>query len=584
MRLTRILAALGMATAVLLLVLAGFSYWWRAPGSPAPFMIASANPYASEAGAAILRQGGSAADAAIAVQAVLSLVEPESSGLAGGAFMMHYDKASGAIDAYDGRETAPSGATPALFLDDDGAPLPFLDAMISGRSVGTPGVVKMLWLAHEAHGKLPWAALFKPAIKLATEGFHVAPKLAETIARDPVLMTMPVAQDYFYRMDANARRAPVAEGDVLKNPAYANTLKLIAEKGWRGFYEGPVAEGIVMAVRNAPARPGTLSLDDLASYEAKRREPLCAPYREYRVCSMPPPTSGGLTMLQILGILENYDLKGMGAMTLTAVHFIAEAEKLAYADRDMYIGDPDFVDVPVAGMLERDYLKSRADLIDASLSMGKAEAGKPTDKRAMNLGPNRPVDKPSTSHFSILDSDGNVVSMTTSVEGPFGSHLMSGGMMLNNQLTDFSFTPEEDGRPAANAVAAGKRPRSSMTPVIVFDKDGRFRAAVGSPGGSRIIGYVTQTLIALIDWDMDMVSAVGLPRFLDRNGALEIEAGTPVEQMTTELKQLGHEVEADPLTSGLHGILVTPDGLDGAADPRRDGNVVTGLREAAARN
>ena len=297
---------------------------------------------------------------------------------------------------------------------------------------------------------------------------------------------------------------------------------------------------------------------------------------------MPPPTSGGLTALQILGILENYDLRGMGAMTLTAIHFIAEAEKLAYADRDKYIGDPDFVDVPVAGMLDSGYLKSRADLIDASLSMGKAEAGEPKDERAMNLGPNQPVDKPSTSHFSILDSDGNVVSMTTSVEGPFGSHLMSGGMILNNQLTDFSFTPEEDGRPVANAVAPGKRPRSSMTPVIMFNKDGGFHSAVGSPGGSRIIGYVTQTLIAIVDWDMDMLGATGLPRFLDRNGALEIEAGTPLEQMTPELEQLGHEVEAVTLTSGLHGILVAPDGLDGAADPRHDGNVVTGLREAAA--
>ena len=369
---------------------------------------------------------------------------------------------------------------------------------------------------------------------------------------------------------------PAAEGDVLKNPAYAETLKIIAAKGWKGFYEGPVAEEIVTTVQNAPRRPGTLALSDFASYEAKKREPVCAAYRDYRVCSMPPPTSGGLTTLQILGILGNYDLKGMGPMTLTAVHFIAEAEKLAYADRDKYIGDPDFVDVPVDEMLDSAYLESRANEIDASYSMGKAEPGRLADERAMNWGMNQPVDMPSTSHFSILDSNGNVVSMTTSVEGPFGSHLMAGGMMLNNQLTDFSFAPEQDGKPVANAVAPGKRPRSSMTPVIVFDEDGAFRAAVGSPGGSRIIGYVTQTLIALIDWDMDMVAAVGLPRFLDRNGPLEIEAGTPLEQMTPQLEELGHRVEARPAISGLHGILVMPDGLDGAADPRRDGNVVTG--------
>lgn len=575
MRLNRILPGLSAAALVLIVVVAGFAWFWRSD-EPQPFMIAAANPYASEAGAAMLRKGGSAVDAAIAVQAVLSLVEPESSGLAGGAFMLHYDEKSGDVAAYDGRETAPMGATPALFLDDEGEPLPFLEAMIGGSSVGTPGVVKMLWLAHEEHGKLEWAELFQPAIKLAEEGFTVAPKLAEAIARDPVLMQMPVAQDYFYRMDANGSRVPAAEGDVLKNPAYAQTLKIIAAKGWKGFYEGPVAEEIVTTVQNAPRRPGTLALSDFASYEAKKREPVCAAYRDYRVCSMPPPTSGGLTTLQILGVLGNYDLKGMGPMTLTAVHFIAEAEKLAYADRDKYIGDPDFVDVPVDEMLDSAYLESRANEIDASYSMGKAEPGRLADERAMNWGMNQPVDMPSTSHFSILDSNGNVVSMTTSVEGPFGSHLMAGGMMLNNQLTDFSFAPEQDGKPVANAVAPGKRPRSSMTPVIVFDEDGAFRAAVGSPGGSRIIGYVTQTLIALIDWDMDMVAAVGLPRFLDRNGPLEIEAGTPLEQMTPQLEELGHRVEARPAISGLHGILVMPDGLDGAADPRRDGNVVTG--------
>lgn len=577
MKMTRILPALAAAAAALLFVLGITAYLWRSEG-PQPFMIATANPYASEAGAQILRAGGSAVDAAIAVQAVLSLVEPESSGLAGGAFMLHFDSASGRLEAYDGRETAPAGATPQLFLDEEGKPLPFLEAMIGGSSVGTPGAVKMLWLAHGEHGVLPWADLFKPAIRLAEEGFAVPPKLAEAIARDPVLMNMPVAQDYFYRLNPDGSRVPAQQGDTLKNPAYAATLKRIASEGPDGFYSGPVAQAIVDAVQNAPARPGTLSLDDLASYEAKKREPVCAPYRAYRVCSMPPPTSGGLTALQILGILQNYDLNGMGPMTLTSVHFIAEAEKLAYADRDKYIGDPDFVDVPVEAMLDPGYLERRANEIDASMSMKKAKAGELEDKRAMNRGLNHPIDKPSTTHFSILDSDGNAVSMTSSVEGPFGSHLMAAGMMLNNQLTDFSFVPEENGKPVANSVAPGKRPRSSMTPVIVFDAEGNFHAAIGSPGGSRIIGYVTQTLIALIDWDMDMTGAIGLPRFLDRNGPLEIEAGTPLEQMIPDLEALGHEVKAVPLMSGLHGILVTPSGLDGAADPRRDGNVVTGER------
>ncbi|MBX3492999.1 MAG: gamma-glutamyltransferase, partial [Parvibaculum sp.] len=297
----------------------------------------------------------------------------------------------------------------------------------------------------------------------------------------------------------------------------------------------------------------------------------------YRICSMPPPTSGGLTLLQILGILENYDLAGMGPMTVTSVHFIAEAEKLAYADRDFYIGDPDFVDVPMGAMLDRTYLKARADTIDASRTMGKAAPGRFSNDDA-RWGAAVSPERASTTHFSIVDADGNVVSMTSSVEGPFGAHLMAGGMMLNNQLTDFSFAPEEDGRAVANAVAPGKRPRSSMTPVIAFDADGNFRMAIGSPGGPRIIGYVAQALIALIDWEMKMEEAVSLPHFLDRNGALEIEQGTALEELIPVLAELGHTVELRVLTSGLHGIAATPQGLDGAADPRRDGNVVGGER------
>lgn len=576
MKLDRLLPGLSIAALGLVVLVTLISLAWRG-SEPQPFMVASANPYASEAGAEILRAGGSATDAAIAVQAVLSLVEPESSGLAGGAFMLHHDAASGTLDAYDGRETAPMGATPALFLHDDGNPLPFLEAMIGGSSVGTPGVVKMMWLAHQEHGKLDWAELFTPAIRLAENGFAVAPKLAQAIARDPVLMQMPVAQDYFYRLDADGTRVPAAEGDILKNPAYAETLKRIAAEGWRGFYEGPVAEEIVATVQNAPMRPGTLSLDDFAAYEAKKREPVCASYRDYRVCSMPPPTSGGVTALQILGILSHWDIKGMEPMTLTSVHFIAEAMKLAYADRDKYIGDPDFVPVPVAAMLDPAYLESRSGELDASITRGKAKPGRLPDERAMNWGLNQPVDMPSTSHFSIVDARGNVVSMTTTVEGPFGSHLMAGGMMLNNQLTDFSFLPEVDGEPVANAVAPGKRPRSSMTPVIIYDANDDFYAAIGSPGGSRIIAYVTQSVIALLDWEMDMKSAISLPRFVDRNGPLEIEAGTSLEELKPLLEQLGHKVEARELMSGLHGIRVTPQGLDGAADPRRDGNVVTEL-------
>ena len=577
MKFTRIAPTLSAAAALLLLVAVAAIALFGRTGAQV-FMVASASPDASAAGIEILEAGGSAVDAAIAVQAVLSLVEPESSGLAGGAFLLHYDKRTGALDAWDGRETAPMAAQPELFLGDDGQPLDFLSAMVSGRSVGTPGVVRMMWEAHREYGVLDWADLFVPAIRLAEDGFAVAPKLAQAIARDPVLKQMPVAQDYFFRRAADGTRRPVGEGEMLTNPDYAATLRAIAAQGADGFYKGAVAEAIVDAVQNAPARPGTLSLDDFAAYQAVKREAVCAPYRRYRVCSMPPPTSGGLTLLQILGILENYDLAGMGPMTATAVHFIAEAEKLAYADRDFYIGDPDFVEVPQAAMLDRAYLKTRAEEIDASRTMGKALPGVPPAQIRGEWRAGLSPERASTTHFSIVDGRGNVVSMTSSVEGPFGAHLMAGGMMLNNQLTDFSFVPEEDGRMVANAVQPGKRPRSSMTPVIVFDADDNFVLAIGSPGGPRIIGYVAKTLIALIDWEMGMEEAVALPHFLDRNGALEIEEGSMLEALIPVLEQLGHRIEVRTLTSGLHGIAATAQGLDGAADPRRDGNVISGQR------
>ena len=560
------------------LVVAIALWWTFGQGTRHAYMVAAANPYATEAGAEILKEGGSAVDAAIAIQAVLTLVEPESSGLAGGAFMLQWSPHSGKLDAYDGRETAPAGATPDMFLDAQKQPLGIRDAVLSGRSVGTPGVVRMLWLAHQKHGKLPWADLFKPAIKLATKGFNISPKLAESIKRDPALPSMPVVQDYFYTKDASGNRVPLEAGALLKNPELAETLKRIAKDGPDGFYKGPVAQKIVDAVTHAPSLPGTLSLADLSSYQAKEREPICRAYRDYRVCTMPPPTSGGITTLQILGILENFDMSQIDPMSLSAVHFIAEAEKLAYADRSKFIGDPDFVHIPVDSMLEASYLHQRAGLIDPSRSMGRADPGEINDKRADAYGLNADIARPSTSHFSIFDAQGNVVSMTTSVEAPFGSHLMAAGMILNNQLTDFSMVPEQNGAPVANAVAPGKRPMSAMDPVIVFDKSGDFFAAVGSPGGSRIIGYVTETLIGLLDWNMDMQTAISLPRFVDRNGSLEIEKGTALEELTPQLQQLGHEVTPVELKSGLHGIRLTSLGLDGGADPRRDGTVVQGVR------
>ncbi|MGB3809424.1 MAG: gamma-glutamyltransferase [Parvibaculum sp.] len=574
MPLKRFLPVIGAALIVVVIAL-----WLTVgQGEHDAYMVAAANPYASEAGGDILKKGGSAVDAAIAVQAVLTLVEPESSGLAGGAFMLYRKPGSEKLDAYDGRETAPAGARPDMFLDEDKKPLGIIPAILSGRSVGAPGAVALLALAHKEHGKLEWASLFERAIELSERGFEVSPKLAAAIARDPALATMPVTQDYFFTRDASGNRVPVAAGTILKNPRLAQTLRTIAKEGPEGFYKGPVAQEIVDAVAHAPSMPGTLSLADLAGYEAKHRDPLCRPYRDYRVCTMPPPTSGGIATLQILGILENFDMGRIEPMSLVAVHFIAEAEKLAYADRGKFLGDPDFVHVPVDALLDATYLRKRADLIDPSLSMKVAKPGDLGDKRADGYGSNVSLAYPSTSHFAIVDADGGVVSMTTSVEAPFGSHLMAGGMILNNQLTDFSFLPEEDGKPVANAVAPGKRPMSAMDPVIVFDKQGDFFAAIGSPGGSRIIGYVTQSLIALLDWNMDMQTAVSLPRFLDRNGPLEIEQGTELEKLVPQLKQLGHEIKLQAMNSGLHGIRATAKGLDGGADPRREGKVVEGVR------
>ncbi len=574
MPLKRFLPVIGAALIVVVIAL-----WLTVgQGEHDAYMVAAANPYASEAGGDILKKGGSAVDAAIAVQAVLTLVEPESSGLAGGAFMLYRKPGSEKLDAYDGRETAPASARPDMFLDEDKKPLGIIPAILSGRSVGAPGAVALLALAHKEHGKLEWASLFERAIELSERGFEVSPKLAAAIARDPALATMPVTQDYFFTRDANGNRVPVAAGTILKNPRLAQTLRTIAKEGPEGFYKGPVAQEIVDAVAHAPSMPGTLSLADLAGYEAKHREALCRPYRDYRVCTMPPPTSGGIATLQILGILENFDMGRIEPMSLVAVHFIAEAEKLAYADRGKFLGDPDFVHVPVDALLDATYLRKRADLIDPSLSMKVAKPGDLGDKRADGYGSNVSLAYPSTSHFAIVDADGGVVSMTTSVEAPFGSHLMAGGMILNNQLTDFSFLPEEDGKPVANAVAPGKRPMSAMDPVIVFDKQGDFFAAIGSPGGSRIIGYVTQSLIALLDWNMDMQTAVSLPRFLDRNGPLEIEQGTDLEKLVPQLKQLGHEIKLQSMNSGLHGIRATAKGLDGGADPRREGKVVEGER------
>ena len=552
------LTAVVLATAVLLAACSGTEQK-AAPRQ----MVAAANPLAAEAGMAMLRQGGSAVDAAIATALVLGLVEPQSSGLGGGAFLLHYDAASRDVAAYDGRETAPRSAGEGLFLKADGTPMAFMDAVIGGRSVGAPGLLRMLELAHRDHGRLPWAVLFQPAIRLAEQGFAVSPRLNGLIAEDEYLKRYPATAAYFH----DAAGAPLPVGAVLKNQAYADTLKAVAANGADAFYRGPIALDVVAAVRSGTDNPGLLGYHDMRSYQAKRREPLCLPYRAWIVCGMPPPTSGGVAVLQILKLLEPFDLAALQPGSPEAIHLIAEASRLAFADRDRFLADSDFVAVPLDELLDPAYLAARSRLIDPAASMGEASPGLESPQA---LSPKQP-DPPATSHLSVVDAEGNAVSMTASIEGAFGSHLMARGFLLNNELTDFSFRPSVDGRAIANRVEPGKRPRSSMSPTLVLDRDGRFVMAIGSPGGSRIIGYTAKAIIAVLDWNLAMQDAVALPNFANRNGATDLEAGTAIEAAKPALEALGHKVNLIGMTSGLHGIRATGAGLEGGADPRREG-------------
>ena len=534
-------------------------------------MISAANPLAVEAGLTVLRKGGSAVDAAIAVQTALGLVEPQSSGIGGGAFMIYFDAASGKIEAYQGRETAPLKATAELFLGNDGKPLPFVAAMKSGRSTGVPGAIAMLALAHEDHGRLPWKESFQPAISLASEGFKVSPRLTESIgfvmAFAPFGENAPETAAYLLTPDGK----PIPPGTLLKNAAYADTLSRIANEGPRAFYEGPIAQSIVDAVARPPLA-GTLSLEDLKNYKAERVTPICRPYRVYKACGVPPPSSGGVAILATLGILENIDMANTGPNTAQGWHYLADALRLAYADRDLYVGDDRFVKVPIEGMLNGEYLKSRASQIKPDAAISNVTAGTPPG--APVRGKDATGEVPGTTHFVVVDNRGNVVSMTTTVEGIFGSSRMASGFILNNQLTDFSFKPVDDkGQPVANAAAPGKRPRSSMSPTLVFDKDGAFVLAVGSPGGNAIISYVAKALVGMLDWKLTPQQAVDLPNVVAR-GPLVIENARMNPAITADLKARGFPINENGRGgegSGLHAVMVTPNGLRGAADSRREG-------------
>ena len=551
-------------------------------------MAAAANPLAAEAGREMLRQGGSAIDAAIAMQAVLTLVEPQSSGIGGGAFIMLWDGHN--VQAYDGRETAPAGATERLFLKADGTPMAFTDAQIGGRSVGTPGVLRALEMAHQKSGRLPWAKLFEPAIRLSEQGFAISPRLHSLIAADRFIAQSPDMAAYFL----NADGSPKATGTLLKNPALAAVFKRIAKEGPDALYQGSIADEIARKVqghRNA----GSLSQADLKGYTAKQRAPLCTDYKQWKVCGMPPPSSGGIAVAQILGTLQALETRtprlAIAPMTPVksaspagleptpeAVHLLAEAGRLAFADRALYVADADFTPVPVAGLVAPSYLAQRATLI-GERSMGIAKPGQPAGIQVA-YAPDRSPLRISTSQVVAVDDQGGAVSMTTTVEAAFGSHVMVQGFLLNNQMTDFSFIPEENGQPVANRVQPGKRPRSAMAPTLVFDRNsGELLATVGSPGGSQIIEYVSKSLVAMLDWKLDPQAAISLPNFGSRNGATELEAGLFSPALKQALKDKGHVLSEIEMTSGVQAIVRTRDAqgkvtLSGGADPRREGEAL----------
>jgi gamma-glutamyltranspeptidase / glutathione hydrolase len=531
-------------------------------------MISTANALASEAGREILRAGGSATDAAIAAQLVLGLVEPQSSGLGGGAFFLHWDNSAKVLTTLDGRETAPASATPDRFMR-DGKPIPFDQAVHSGLSIGTPGVARLIETAHRAHGKLAWAKLFEPALKLATDGFAVSQRLHFLLRWTGAEKFDAAARAYFFDESGNAR----PQGFLLKNSAYADSLRALAAGGSDAFYSGKIAEAVVMATKSAPRFAGDLALSDLASYTVKERAPVCTGYRTYKVCGMGPPSSGGVAIAQIFQMLEPFDL-GRGpdaALATPAVHLIAEAEKLAYADRDRYLADPDFVPVP-AGLTDPTYLSTRHTLINPSAAMARPEPGQPPGLDTHAFGDDATYERAGTSHISVIDADGNTVAMTSTIEGAFGSGVMAAGFMLNNQLTDFSFVPTgKDGRPAANRVEAGKRPRSSMTPTIVLDKNSGVFATLGSPGGGRIILYVAKTLIGLIDWQLDAQAASSLTNFGSMGGPVELEYDWGTVFQALKLKNYGHSISLDLMNSGINVIVRRDGGLEGGSDPRREG-------------
>lgn len=534
--------------------------------------VAAANPLAAEAGLAMLRRGGTAVDAMIATQLMLGLVEPQSSGLGGGAFLLVHDGKTGKLRSYDGRETAPAAAKPDRFIGPDGMPMKFHDAVVGGKSVGVPGTVALLASAHRKHGRLPWRSLFAPAIAMADRGFAMSQRLHTQVKADAFLRGNRAAREYFF----DASGAPWPVGYVLKNPEYASTLRLIAEHGPDAFYAGEIASSIVDAVRSH-ANAGDMTEADLGAYRVIERDPLCGSYRGLRVCGMGPPSSGAIAVAQILAQVERFPLAKWGPNSADSVHVIAEAGRLAFADRNRFIADPDFV-APPPLLLDPAYLQIRGQQINLGTSMRRAEPGHPfRDVRAQAPANDHSLEFAGTSHISIIDRHGNAVSMTTTIEDQFGARILVRGFLLNNELTDFSVLAQENGVAIANRLQAGKRPRSSMAPTIIYDRRGLPVIITGSPGGSAIINYVAKSIIAMVDWQMSPQAAAALPNFGSRNGPTELERGTVLEALKPELERRGHVVSVMDFTSGMHilerNVTSRAPGWRGGADPRREGAV-----------
>lgn len=525
------------------------------------YMISTSDILASQAGANMLKKGGNVIDAIIAAQMVLNVVEPQSSGIGGGGFLLYFDAKTNKTTFFNGREIAPQHAHENMFLDEHGQALPFIEAVKGGKSVGTPGVLKILKQAHEQYGKLPWKELFEPAISIATNGFVMKERLHHLAQDSAYLAEFQESADLYLNKNT---------GQTIKNIALAKTFKTIANQGIEPFYEGQIARNIVQSVQHSKINPGYLSLEDLKNYRSTTGDLICASYRQkYNICSMPLPSSGGITLLQILGILENFDLTKFKANSVETIHLISEATRLAYADRNQYIGDVKHV--PVTQMLDKKYLKSRSQLIKQGKALDHIKAGDFKEKIVLN---HNAVELPSTTHLSAIDPEGNAISFTSSIEYFFGSGLSVEGFLLNNQMTDFSFLPEIDGQKVANRVQPFKQPRSSMTPVFVFDDHNQLLMIIGSPGGPNIIQYVLKAIVAHLDFNIDLQEAISMPNFVVLNDILKLEKGTKIINLAQQLNSMGHHVTITDITSGLHGIIINDNQLIGAADPRRGGAAV----------